>query len=90
MQKRIFAGKLSDDFSGFVDTCGTGKRNKRIGKQVNFGLSFRQCRGSEVTVGSEDQLQNLVKGIFVQEGSSRTRFDHGQNILCFSFQEQLK
>ena len=21
-------GKLSDDFSGFVDTCGTGKRNR--------------------------------------------------------------
>ena len=26
--KRIFACKLSDDFSGFVDTCGTGKRNR--------------------------------------------------------------
>ena len=25
--KKIFACKLSDDFSGFVDTCGTGKRN---------------------------------------------------------------
>ena len=25
---RIFACKLSDDFSGFVDTCGTGKRNR--------------------------------------------------------------
>ena len=26
--KRIFACKLCDDFSGFVDTCGTGKRNR--------------------------------------------------------------
>ena len=26
--ERIFACKLSDDFSGFVDTCGTGKRNR--------------------------------------------------------------
>ena len=26
--KRIFACKLSDDFSGFVDTCETGKRNR--------------------------------------------------------------
>ena len=26
-KKRISACKLSDDFSGFVDTCGTGKRN---------------------------------------------------------------
>ena len=34
--------------------------------------------GYEVTVGSEDQLQNFLKGIFVQEGSSGTRFDHGQ------------
>ena len=25
--KGIFVGKLSDDFNGFVDTCGTGKRN---------------------------------------------------------------
>ena len=43
-----------------------------------FSLSHRLCEGSEVTVGSEDQLQNFVKGIFVQEGSSGTRFDHGQ------------
>ena len=43
-----------------------------------FGLSHSLCRGSEVTVGSEDQLQNVLKGIFVQEGSSGTRFDHGQ------------
>ena len=28
-------------------------------------------------VGSEDPLQNFFKGIFVQEGSSGTRFDHG-------------
>ena len=27
----IFAYKLSDDFSGFVDTCGTGKRNRAGG-----------------------------------------------------------
>ena len=26
--KRIFACKLSDDFSGFVDTRGTGKSNR--------------------------------------------------------------
>ena len=26
--KKIFACKLGDDFSGFVDTCGTGKRNR--------------------------------------------------------------
>ena len=26
--KKIFACKLSDDLSGFVDTCGTGKRNR--------------------------------------------------------------
>ena len=31
----------------------------------NFGLSHRLCRGSEVTVGSEDQLQNFLKCIFV-------------------------
>ena len=28
MWKRIFACKISDDFSGFVDTCRTGKRNR--------------------------------------------------------------
>ena len=27
---------------------------------------------------SEDLLQNVLKGIFVKEGSSETRFDHGQ------------
>ena len=27
MQKRIFVYKLSDDFSGFADSCGTGKHN---------------------------------------------------------------
>ena len=43
-----------------------------------FGLSLRLCRGSEVTVGSEDQLQNFLKGVFVQERSSGTCFDHGQ------------
>ena len=45
-----------------------------------FGLSHRLYRGggSEVTVGSEDQLQFFLKGIFVQEGSSGTCFDHGQ------------
>ena len=26
--KKIFACKLSDDFSGFVDTCGSDKRNR--------------------------------------------------------------
>ena len=30
-----------------------------------------------MTVGSEDQLQIFLKGIFVQEGSSGTNFDHG-------------
>ena len=34
--------------------------------------------GSEVTVGSEDPLQNFLKGIFFQDGSSVTRVDHGQ------------
>ena len=29
-------------------------------------------------MGSEDALQNLLKGIFVQEGSSGTCFDRGQ------------
>ena len=30
-------------------------------------------------MGSEDPLQKIfLKGIFVQEGSSGTRFDHGQ------------
>ena len=28
--------------------------------------------------GSEDQLQNFLKGVFVQEGSSGRCFDHGQ------------
>ena len=28
VSERIFACKLSDDFNGFVDTCGTGKRNR--------------------------------------------------------------
>ena len=41
-KKRIFACKLSDDFSGFVDTCGTGKRNGAGGarsmKRENFML----------------------------------------------------
>ena len=43
-----------------------------------FGLSHRLCKGSEVTMGSEDYLQFFLKDIFVQEGSSETRFDHGQ------------
>ena len=29
-------------------------------------------------VGSKDPPQFFLKGIFVQEGSSGTRFDHGQ------------
>ena len=29
-------------------------------------------------VGSEDPLQFFLKGIFIQEGSSGTRFDHGR------------
>ena len=34
--------KLSDDFSGFVDTCGTGKRN-RVGALVlgNGRIEYR-------------------------------------------------
>ena len=44
-----------------------------------FALFHRLCRGTEVMVGSEDKLQNFFsKDIFVQEGSSGTRFDHGQ------------
>ena len=35
-------------------------------------------RGSEVTVGSENPHEKILKGIFVQKGSSGTRFDHGQ------------
>ena len=41
-----------------------------------FGLSHRLCSGSEVTVGSEDKIQFFLKGVFVQEGSSGTHFDH--------------
>ena len=47
----------------------------------NFRHSHRGSEvmvGSEVTVGSEDPLQIFLKGIFVQEGSSGTCFDHGQ------------
>ena len=29
-------------------------------------------------MGSEDSLQFFLKGIFIQEGSSGTHFDHGQ------------
>ena len=29
-------------------------------------------------VGSEDPLQKFLNGLFVQEGSSGTRFDHGK------------
>ena len=43
-----------------------------------FCLFHRLYRGSEVTVGSEDPLQIVLKGIFVQEGSSGTRFNHDQ------------
>ena len=44
-----------------------------------FGLSHSLHRGSEVTVGSVDPLQYFLKGHnFVREGSSGTRFDHGQ------------
>ena len=44
----------------------------------NFCLSHRLYRGLEVTVGTEDPLQIFSKGVFVQEGSSGTCFDHGQ------------
>ena len=48
---------------------------------IPIGLGYIHCRGSEVTVGSEDPLQFFLKSIFVQEGSSGTRFDHGQFYL---------
>ena len=41
-------------------------------------MAFPTGYGSEVKVVSEDQLQIFSKGIFVQEGSSGTHFDHGQ------------
>ena len=47
-------------------------------KIIIFVFSIGYNRGSEVTVGSEDPLQIFLKGIFVQEGSSGTRSDHGQ------------
>ena len=33
-----------------------------------LAFSHRPCRGSEVTMGSEDQLQILLKGIFICSG----------------------
>ena len=53
------------------------------GKNKIFNFQFlvpshRLYKGSEVRVGSEDQLQKCFKGIYVQEGSSGTCFDHGQ------------
>ena len=54
VKERIFACKLSDDISGFVDTCGTGKRN-RAGALVlgngRISLSYRH--------------DNLVPGCFI-------------------------
>ena len=44
----------------------------------NFCLFRRLCRRSEVTVGSENFSIYFLKSIFVQEGSSGTRFDYGQ------------
>ena len=46
-----------------------------------FDFSHRLYRGSEVTVVYEDLLQNVLKGIFVQEGSIGIRFDHGQSVV---------
>ena len=47
---------------------------------------YRLCRGSGVRVGSEDNFKIFLKGVFVQEGSSGTRFDHGQyKIKTFPF-----
>ena len=47
--------------------------------QIFIFLPFhRLYMGSEVTVGSEDPL-HFFKGIFVQDGSSGTLFDHGQS-----------
>ena len=37
-----------------------------------------QTPSSPQTVGSKDPNQFFLKGIFVQEGSSGTHFDHGQ------------
>ena len=56
MSKRIFACKLSDDFSGFVDTCGTGKRN-RAGALV-LG------NGSIVSRGTRYGIVGKIAGAF--------------------------
>ena len=57
-------------------------------RELGLDFFYRQIglyRGSEVTMGSENPLQNFLNGIFVQEGSSRTRFDQGQfQIKTFS------
>ena len=44
----------------------------------NFCLFNRLYRESAVTVGSETHFKDFLKGIFVQEGSCGTHFDHGQ------------
>ena len=58
-------------------TMAKKKKKKKIDFQY-FGLSHRLYKRSEVKVGSEDQLQFLLKGMFVQEGSSETGFNHGK------------
>ena len=39
-----------------------------------FGLSHRLLRGSKVTVGSEDQLQNFFKGHICSGGAKWNMF----------------
>ena len=47
-KKRIFACKLSDDFSGFVDTFGTGKRNRAGALVLGNGSIMEQNDGSHL------------------------------------------
>ena len=52
-KKRIFVCKLSDDLSSFVDTCGTGKRN-RAGALVLWNGSIHfwiECRNDALWEG---------------------------------------
>ena len=43
-----------------------------------FGLSIRLCRGLRWQWGLKTNFKIFLKGIFVQEGSSGTHFDHCQ------------
>ena len=53
VKKKIFACKLSDDFSGFVDTCGTGKRNHVVRSYWEIGEfpSIFLCRFNKISIG---------------------------------------